>query len=60
MDRIGQELLDERKTYFKGTKGTGDTWCARDLLSLMVQSNMSKNIPENQRMSDKDIIARTF
>jgi hypothetical protein len=30
----------------------------RDLLSLLVRANTSKDIPESQRLSDKDVLAR--
>jgi hypothetical protein len=60
MKRIGRELLAESKREiaqngaFEGT-GTGR---ARDLFSLLVRANTSKDIPENQRLSDEDVIAR--
>ncbi|KAE9402062.1 cytochrome P450 [Gymnopus androsaceus JB14] len=32
-----------------------DIWHARDLLSLLVHSNMSTDLPEDQRMSDEEV-----
>jgi hypothetical protein len=32
----------------------------RDLLSLLVKANMATDIPENQRLPDKDVLARTL
>lgn len=32
----------------------------RDLLSLLVRSNLATDRPENERLSDDDVIARTF
>jgi len=58
MDRIGQELLNESKNYLRGTGEKAETWHARDLLTLMVRSNMSTDIPQSQRMSDKDVVAQ--
>ncbi|KAJ7839965.1 cytochrome P450 [Mycena olivaceomarginata] len=60
MKRIGRELLAESKREiaqngaFEGT-GTGR---ARDCFSLLVRANTSKDIPENQRLSDEDVIAQ--
>ena len=31
----------------------------RDLLTLLIKANMSTDIPENQRLSDDDVLART-
>lgn len=31
----------------------------RDLLTLLIKANMSTDIPENQRLSDEDVLART-
>ena len=33
---------------------------SRDLLTLLLKSNMATDIPENQRLSDEDVIARTW
>jgi hypothetical protein len=32
----------------------------RDLLSLLVKANMATDIPDNQRLSDDDVLARTL
>jgi len=32
---------------------------SRDLLSLLIKANMSTEIPESQRLSDEDVLART-
>lgn len=58
MERIGRDLLRQSKEHLAATGEKGDGWRARDLLSLLVRSNMSKDIPEHQRMSDEDVIAR--
>jgi len=52
---IASELLAESKASASNEKST-----ARDLLSLLVQSNLATDRPENQRLSDDDVIARTF
>lgn len=56
MARIGTQLLRESKASINDKSA----WKARDLLSLLVKSNMATDIPEQQRMSDQDVLARTF
>ncbi|KAE9395109.1 cytochrome P450 [Gymnopus androsaceus JB14] len=58
MQRTGKELLVESKAYLAGTGEKNDNWGARDLLSLLLKSNMSTDIPEDERMSDADVIAQ--
>ncbi|KIK57951.1 hypothetical protein GYMLUDRAFT_45751 [Collybiopsis luxurians FD-317 M1] len=58
MDRIGRELLEESKRHLYATGEKDENWSARDLLSLLVRSNMSKDIAENQRMTDEDVLAQ--
>jgi hypothetical protein len=57
MFRIANELLAESKAV---TAGTGEKQGGRDLLSLLVQANMATDLPESQRMSDEDVLARTW
>ncbi|KAJ7607627.1 cytochrome P450 [Mycena polygramma] len=59
MMRIGRELLAEskREVAQNGTFETG-AGRARDLLSLLVRANTSKDLPANQRLSDEDVIAQ--
>ncbi|KAJ3865395.1 cytochrome P450 [Lentinula novae-zelandiae] len=58
MERIGRDLLRQSKEHLAATGEKGDGWRARDLLSLLVRSNMSKDILEHQRMSDEDVISQ--
>ncbi|KAK7040250.1 hypothetical protein VNI00_009716 [Paramarasmius palmivorus] len=57
-DRIAKELFYESKAALTGTGEKGDNWRARDLLSLLVRSNMSADLPEDQRMSDQDVMSQ--
>lgn len=51
------QLLDDAK----GAMDSGDKESGRkDLLSLLVQSNMSEEIPESQRLSDAVVVARAY
>ena len=47
------------KAYVDGS-GTSDALGSRDLLTLLIKANMSPDIPESQRLSDEDVLARKF
>ncbi|KAF7354243.1 Cytochrome P450 [Mycena venus] len=58
MDRIGMQLLhDARDGVLSGEKeeGGGER---RDILSLLVKSNMSEEIVESQRLNDDVVVAQ--
>ncbi|KAJ6587651.1 cytochrome P450 [Mycena vulgaris] len=57
MMRIGRELLADSKRAI-AESGTFETGRARDLLSLLVRANTSKEIPVDQRLSDADVLAQ--
>ncbi|KAG6854181.1 hypothetical protein C0991_009833 [Blastosporella zonata] len=54
MTRIGNQLLRESKLSAQDKS----TSTSRDLLSLLVHSNMSTDVPAHQRMSDEDVVAQ--
>jgi hypothetical protein len=61
MDRIGQQILRDSKTAIavSGNQTAEEGGLnGRDLLSLLIRANMSMDVPERQRMSDKDVSAR--
>ncbi|KAJ7291595.1 cytochrome P450 [Mycena rebaudengoi] len=59
MMRIGRELLRESKSAI-AEGGAFQDGRTRDLLSLLVRANTSKDIPESQRLSesDEDVLAQ--
>ncbi|KAJ7082474.1 cytochrome P450 [Mycena epipterygia] len=57
MARIGRQLLAESKRDIV-ENGAFETGRGRDLLSLLVRANMSKEIPASQQLSDEDVIAQ--
>ncbi|KAJ7137572.1 cytochrome P450 [Mycena crocata] len=57
MMRIGRQLLEESKQEI-AENGTFETGRGRDLLTLLVRANTSKEIPESQRMSDEEVLAQ--
>ncbi|KAG5639168.1 hypothetical protein H0H81_006072 [Sphagnurus paluster] len=54
MARIGRELLQGSKASINEKSA----WKTRDLLSLLVKSNMATDIPAHQRMSEHDVLAQ--
>jgi hypothetical protein len=54
MNRIGRQLLRESKASIH------DKSMGRDLLTLLVKANMATDLPESQRLSDDDVLARMF
>jgi len=58
MLQMGKQLLEETRTFQLGTGEKGHSMHAKDLLSLMVRSNMSEDVSIDQRMNDEDVIAR--
>ncbi|KAJ7857550.1 cytochrome P450 [Mycena leptocephala] len=57
MRRIGLQLLQESRNEM-AESGTFEKGHARDLLSLLVRANTSKDIPASQRLSDEDVLAQ--
>ncbi|EPQ51721.1 cytochrome P450 [Gloeophyllum trabeum ATCC 11539] len=63
MDRIGRRLLEEKKRAVRESTGAGGkvekkAFQGRDLLSLLVKANMAEDIPENQRLTDDQVLAQ--
>lgn len=65
MGRIGSQLLHDAKAAVisshgaeKGGSIEKSSLQGRDLLSLLVRANMATDIPENQRISDEDVLAQ--
>ncbi|KAK7035894.1 cytochrome P450, partial [Favolaschia claudopus] len=57
MRRIGLQLLEESKGEM-AQDGTFDRGHKRDLLSLLVRANTSKDLPAHQRLSDDGVLAQ--
>ncbi|KAJ7606317.1 cytochrome P450 [Mycena rosella] len=55
MDEIANQLLTESKA---AVRAGGGEKAGRDLLSIMVEANMSSEIPEHRKLSDADVIAQ--
>ncbi len=70
MKAICRELISKRKRGIlrdkEGlesiTEGDVETWNGmdgKDLLSVLIRANMDTDLPESQRLSDEDVLART-
>ncbi|KAL4242978.1 Cytochrome P450 superfamily protein [Abortiporus biennis] len=66
MKRISREIVEEKKAaILKRSKAekTGhailkEDFASRDLISLLIRANMATDIPENQRLTDEEVIAQ--
>ncbi|KIM82588.1 hypothetical protein PILCRDRAFT_467407 [Piloderma croceum F 1598] len=56
MHRIGRGLLNDSKAA--AASAEKDTTGHRDLLSLLVRVNIAVDLPENQKLSDADVLAQ--
>ncbi|KAH6914090.1 cytochrome-450 hydroxylase [Coprinopsis sp. MPI-PUGE-AT-0042] len=54
--RVAGQLIQEKKHRIAEGVKTGKPYQGRDLLSLMLKSNVAVDLPEDQRMSDEDIL----
>lgn len=62
MTRIGMALLAEKKAIARAEmlwqRVDRKAMQGMDLLSRLLRANMAEDLPENQRMSDEDVIAQ--
>ena len=60
MNRIGRKILAESKAAVVAAEKDEEKEASRnrDLLSLLVRANTAKDVPESQRLSDADVLAR--
>ncbi|KAJ7470187.1 cytochrome P450 [Mycena galericulata] len=55
---VGNQIVSESKRNSNGSEGDKTLRGQRDLLSVMIKANVSADIPESQRLSDDEVIAR--
>ncbi|KAH6919107.1 cytochrome P450 [Coprinopsis sp. MPI-PUGE-AT-0042] len=61
MDRIAHELLERSKAAMDGNgKADADSVRGKNLLTLLLRANMATDLPEHQRMSDEEVLARAY
>ena len=60
MDDIGRQLIDTGKqAVYQSSKAGENSLKSKDLLTVLLRANMATDIPDNQRMSDEETLART-
>lgn len=57
MRRIGMKLISDKKAALEHDFKTGSTSQSRDLLTLLIKSNMAHE-NESQSMNDEEVLAR--
>ena len=62
MRRIGMQLIADKKASIRaemdaGHKSGKDAQ-GRDLLTVLLKANMAVDTPENQRLTDEEVLAR--
>ncbi|KAJ7115351.1 cytochrome P450 [Mycena epipterygia] len=58
MHSIGSQLVSKSKASIKASEGEKTLSSRRDLLSVLLKANMATNTPENQRLSEAEVIAQ--
>lgn len=58
MMAVARRLVEERRAAIRAEKANGSDQGSRDLLTLLLKVNMNPEIPESQRLSDEDVMAR--
>lgn len=66
MRRIGLQLIKDKKAAIMASSGRDEKHIAkadmqgRDLLTLLIKANMASDVPESQRLTDEEVLARTL
>ncbi|PIL33913.1 cytochrome P450 [Ganoderma sinense ZZ0214-1] len=62
MRRFGMQLIEEKKQQIMSEKTSHSVEKkdvqGRDILSLLIKSNLASDVPENQRLTDEDVLAQ--
>lgn len=58
MDSIGKQIVSDSMAALKESEGGKSLSGKRDLLSVLLKSNLSAEIPGSQRLSEAEIVAR--
>jgi hypothetical protein len=63
MDRIANELLERSKAEIGeigGATSKSHGGRGKNLLALLLRANMATDLPDHQRMSEEEVLAREF
>jgi hypothetical protein len=55
---IGSQILSDSKANIRATADQKTLGGRRDLLAILMKANLSSSIPESQRLTDAEVIAR--
>lgn len=57
-----QLIKDKKAQIMSETSGSVEKkdFGGRDILSLLIKANMASDVPESQRLTDEEVLARTF
>ncbi|KAJ6605398.1 cytochrome P450 [Mycena vulgaris] len=58
MHSIGSQIVIKSKASIKAAENEKVLGGRRDLLAILLKANMSENIPENQRLTEAEVIAQ--
>ncbi|KAJ7128827.1 cytochrome P450 monooxygenase [Mycena crocata] len=58
MMSVGAKIVADRKAEIQASEGPKGIPSGRDLLSVLLKANMAPDLPENQRLSDSEVIAQ--
>ena len=58
MDCIGRQIVNGSKAALSASEGGQALGGKRDLLSVLLRSTLSKEVPENQRLSEAEAVTR--
>lgn len=58
MDCIGKQIVASSKAALSASEGGQVLGGKRDLLSVLLRSTLSKEVPENQRLNEAEVVAR--
>ncbi|KAI0063640.1 cytochrome P450 [Artomyces pyxidatus] len=56
INRVASQVIQEKKARIREGEEAGKIYAGKDLLSLMLKSNLAVDLPESQRLSDDDIL----
>lgn len=54
--RVAGKLVQQKKTRIMDGEKSGSAYAGKDLLSLLLKSNIATDLPPDQRISDEDIL----
>ncbi|KAI0076708.1 cytochrome-450 hydroxylase [Panus rudis PR-1116 ss-1] len=56
IERVAGQLIQEKKRKLSDAEKSGSVFQGKDLLTLLLKSNVAADLPSSQRISDEDIL----